>query len=93
VALRARREGGMIELAVSDTGVGIRKEDMPKLFCEFEQVGNSAEAKRGGTGLGLALTKRLIELHQGTIDVESALGVGSTFTVRLPTAVEELRSA
>ncbi len=93
VALRARPVGQMVELAVIDTGVGIRKEDLPKLFREFEQLGNSAESKRGGTGLGLALTKRLIELHHGSIEVESAVGLGSTFTVRLPTVAADERSA
>ncbi|HEY6877278.1 MAG TPA: hybrid sensor histidine kinase/response regulator [Polyangiales bacterium] len=93
VALRARPAGPMIELAVIDNGMGIRKEDLPKLFREFEQVGNDAAAKRGGTGLGLALTKRLIELHHGSIEVESAVGVGSTFTVRLPVGGDEARGA
>jgi signal transduction histidine kinase len=92
VALRARPDGRMIELAVIDNGVGIRTEDLPKLFREFEQLG-AAESRRGGTGLGLALTKRLIELHHGSIEVESTVGRGSTFTVRLPTDAEETASS
>ncbi|HEY6877182.1 MAG TPA: hybrid sensor histidine kinase/response regulator [Polyangiales bacterium] len=93
VALRARSAGPMVELAVIDNGMGIRSEDLPKLVREFEQVGNDTAAKRGGTGLGLALTKRLIELHHGSIEVESVLGVGSTFTVRLPVGGEDVSRA
>jgi signal transduction histidine kinase len=85
VALDARAAGQQLEIAVRDTGTGIRAEDMPRLFHEFEQVGDGSGAqKAGGTGLGLALTKRLVALHGGSIDVESEWGCGSTFTVRLP---------
>jgi signal transduction histidine kinase len=71
-----------LEIRVSDTGMGIRMEDLPRLFQAFERMANSAQGS--GTGLGLALTKQLVELHGGTIDVVSALGQGSTFIVRLP---------
>ena len=82
--MAARTDGEMVEIAVMDTGVGISAEDQQKLFREFTQVDGSLTRRHEGTGLGLALTKRLVELHGGTISVRSALGEGSTFTVRLP---------
>jgi signal transduction histidine kinase len=77
--------GGAIEVAVRDTGVGIAPEEQDAVFEEFRQVGGSA-AKHEGTGLGLALCRRFIELHGGTIRLESAVGQGSTFTFTLPLA-------
>jgi signal transduction histidine kinase len=75
---------GRFQLEVRDHGIGIRTEDLPRLFREFEQL-DSGEARRyGGTGLGLALTRRLVELQNGTITVESSPGAGSVFTVELP---------
>jgi signal transduction histidine kinase len=74
---------GAVEVSVSDTGVGIAPEDQEAVFEEFRQVGASA-AKQEGTGLGLALCRKFIELHGGTIRVTSAIGAGSTFTFRLP---------
>jgi signal transduction histidine kinase len=76
-------EDGAVEVSVSDTGVGIAPEDLEAVFEEFRQVGASA-AKQEGTGLGLALSRKFVELHGGTIRVESAIGAGSTFTFRLP---------
>ncbi len=81
VTLMARPAGVHVEIAVADTGIGIRAEDLPRLFTEFSQLGPN---RHEGTGLGLALTKRLVELHGGTIRVESASGRGSTFTLTLP---------
>jgi signal transduction histidine kinase len=70
---------------VKDTGVGIKAEDMPRLFQEFVQLEATASKRHEGTGLGLALTKRLVELHGGRIWAESeGEGKGSTFTVLLP---------
>ena len=74
---------GAVEVSVRDTGVGIALEDQEAVFEEFRQVGASA-AKQEGTGLGLALCRKFIELHGGTIWVTSAVGAGSTFTFRLP---------
>ncbi len=91
VALSARADGEMVEIAVADTGTGIGAEDQQKLFREFTQVDGSLSRRHEGTGLGLALTKRLVELHGGTIAVRSALGEGSTFTVRMPLASAESR--
>jgi GAF domain-containing protein len=80
----ARKADGKIEIAVRDTGIGIAPEDHAAVFEEFKQVGRDYTRKAEGTGLGLALTRRLVELHGGEIALESALGKGSTFTVRLP---------
>jgi signal transduction histidine kinase len=75
----------IIEVAVTDTGPGISSEDQKKLFRSFSRVGRESD-NREGTGLGLVITRRLVELHGGTIEVESESGKGSTFTVRLPRA-------
>jgi signal transduction histidine kinase len=75
-------------LSVRDSGSGIPTQDLPKLFGEFDMLDRGAGARRGyqGSGLGLFLTKKLVELHGGTIEVESTLGVGTTFNVGLPRA-------
>jgi signal transduction histidine kinase len=83
VAVRAHAEAQTLHIAIADTGVGIPAADQERIFGEFEQAGTS-EDRRGGTGLGLALAKRLVELHGGGIGLESAPGRGSTFTVVLP---------
>jgi signal transduction histidine kinase len=79
-----RKADGKIEIAVRDTGIGIAPEDHAAVFEEFKQVGRDYTRKAEGTGLGLALTKRLVELHGGDISLESEPGKGSTFTVKLP---------
>ena len=84
IVVRALSLDGGIEVAVSDTGVGISQEDQLVLFDEFKQVGRHYTNKHEGTGLGLALTKRFVELHGGTLRLESEPGVGSTFTFQLP---------
>jgi PAS domain S-box-containing protein len=71
-------------IKVSDTGIGIKKDDFPKLFHEFQQIDSGLARKYQGTGLGLALTKKIIEFHSGKVEVESEYGKGSTFTVILP---------
>ena len=75
---------GLVEISVSDTGVGIAPEDQEAVFEEFRQVGTS-EKKVEGTGLGLALCRKFVELHGGKIWVQSEVGRGSTFTFTLPT--------
>jgi len=79
VVLRARRLAGDLEVAVSDTGIGIPAEDRERIFEEFQQSG-----KREGSGLGLALSRSFVALHGGHLSVESEVGVGSTFTFTLP---------
>jgi signal transduction histidine kinase len=82
VTLAASAADGQVQISVHDTGVGISVEDQTRIFEEFYQVG--ASRTQEGTGLGLALTMRLVELHHGQLSVESEPGVGSTFTVTLP---------
>ena len=84
VAVRAARADGAVAVAVSDTGIGIAPEDQEAIFEEFRQVGTDYARKREGTGLGLALTRKFVELHGGQITVESEPGKGSTFTFTLP---------
>ncbi|MDP2156704.1 MAG: ATP-binding protein, partial [Nitrospirota bacterium] len=78
------QDGDFIEISVADTGIGIKTEDMPKLFKEFSQLESAYTKNFEGTGLGLALTKRLVELHGGSIRVESEFGKGSTFIFSIP---------
>lgn len=73
-----------LRLSVTDTGIGIKKEDYERIFNEFEQVDGSHSRKYEGSGLGLSLTKKLVEMHGGEITVQSVEGQGSTFTVILP---------
>jgi signal transduction histidine kinase/HAMP domain-containing protein len=84
VTLAAARANGAYEVSVKDTGIGIAAEDHDTIFEEFRQVGTDHAGKAEGTGLGLTLTRRLVELHGGTIRVASAAGAGSTFTFTLP---------
>jgi len=83
IEVTAHQLDSEIRIAVRDTGIGIAPEDQERIFEEFRQVGQGS-AKAEGTGLGLALTRKLVELHGGRIWVESELGVGSTFTFALP---------
>lgn len=84
VTLRVRREQQGAVFEVSDTGIGIPESAQPLLFEKFQQLENVRRREYQGTGLGLALTKQLIELHGGSIKVSSRVGVGSRFTVRIP---------
>ena len=84
VDVSAKMDTDKVEIAVKETGVGIAAEDHEAVFEEFKQVGRDYTRKAEGTGLGLALTKRFVELHGGEIHLESALGKGSTFTFTLP---------
>ncbi|KAF7771173.1 hypothetical protein PCIT_a4225 [Pseudoalteromonas citrea] len=84
VSLNISREHDLLTIKVSDTGIGIAEQDLTRLFQPFSQVSDSVKRKQQGVGLGLSITKKLIELMQGTIDCRSLLGVGTTFTVTLP---------
>jgi signal transduction histidine kinase len=84
VDVRAKLDTTQVEIAVKDTGIGIAADDQQAVFEEFKQVGKDYTRKAEGTGLGLALTKRFVELHGGEIRLESAPGKGSTFTFTLP---------
>ncbi|MEW6307051.1 MAG: PAS domain S-box protein [Verrucomicrobiota bacterium] len=84
VSVQARRDDGRLEVQVRDTGIGIRHEDIGRLFTEFEQLESGTARRFEGTGLGLALTKKIIEFQGGHITVHSELGKGSVFTVVLP---------
>jgi len=83
IEVGAVAKDGFVEVSVSDTGVGIAPDDHEAVFDEFRQVG-TAEKKAGGTGLGLTLSRKFIELHGGRIWVQSQVGVGSTFTFTIP---------
>ena len=83
VAVSAGVEAGQIVVSIADTGVGISPDDVPFVFDAFYR-GNAGPDAEAGTGLGLALTRRIIEAHHGVISVESEIGKGTTFTVRLP---------
>jgi signal transduction histidine kinase len=84
IGVRAMRAAGAVEVAVSDTGIGISPEDQGAIFEEFRQVGGDSVRKREGTGLGLTLARKFVELHGGRIWVKSEVGKGSTFTFTLP---------
>src|SRR5207237_10156973 len=91
IEIRVAREGEQVRVAVEDTGIGIAPEDQTRIFEEFRQVGR--ERSREGTGLGLTLTKRFVELHGGRISVESTPGKGSTFSLTLPLRVPGVAGA
>src|SRR5262249_38635397 len=80
IGINARQADGSVEISVSDTGIGISPEDQANIFEEFRQVGGDYAHKTEGTGLGLTLAKKFVELHGGKIWVESEVGKGSTFS-------------
>jgi signal transduction histidine kinase/HAMP domain-containing protein len=86
IAVTAQRSGGDVRVAVSDTGIGMAPEDIPKALEPFSQVDNSLSRKYGGTGLGLPLSKLYVEGHGGTLSIESARGHGTTVSFALPAA-------
>ncbi len=87
VEVALREIGGQVELSVNDSGQGIKPEFLPFVFDRFRQADASTTRRHGGLGLGLSIVKSLVELHGGTVDVQSpGEGQGSTFLVRLPSA-------
>jgi GAF domain-containing protein/anti-sigma regulatory factor (Ser/Thr protein kinase) len=93
VEIRAAVERGQFALSVRDTGPGIPDADQERIFGEFQQIDNSNTRKKGGTGLSLAISKRMVDMQGGTISVESVLGRGSIFRVVLPVHVDEVMEA
>lgn len=89
VRAHGRKNKDMLEISISDTGVGIPEDKKEAIFQSFEQVDASAGRMHGGAGLGLAITKQLVELHGGKIWVESAEGQGTTFTFTLPVSEKQ----
>ena len=90
IAAHQGQENGRdwITLSVADTGIGMTAEQLGKLFQEFSQASSATASKYGGTGLGLAISKRFCQMMGGDITVESEVGRGSTFTIRLPRIVD-----
>ncbi len=84
VSVGLRTEGGARILTVADSGIGIRQQDLPRIFERFYRVDTARSRETGGTGLGLSIVRHAVERHSGTVQVESALGEGTTFRVTLP---------
>ena len=84
VTVTVRQDKSDVLIAVQDTGIGIAKEDIPQTFSRFWRSDVSRERVSGGLGVGLSLTKEIVDKHNGTILVESELGKGTTFTLRIP---------
>ncbi|MBF0239715.1 MAG: response regulator [SAR324 cluster bacterium] len=92
IKINALEEQGMIRVLVRDTGIGISTENKSHIFEAFEQGDGTTARVYGGTGLGLSITKKLVELHGGNIEVESSVGMGSTFSITLPISQTQTRS-
>jgi len=88
VNVTVQEKHSYIEIKISDTGIGIAKEVLPFVFDEFYQVKNSETRTASGTGLGLSIAKKIVEIHSGSITVESSIGKGSSFIVSLPKSTE-----
>ena len=86
ISLEARFEKENVEILVCDNGIGISREELPRIFERFFSNPQSRDAERGSSGVGLALTKELVRLHNGTIDVESQVNLGTTFRLSFPTS-------
>lgn len=91
ITLRAWAEPERIWIAVEDTGQGIKPEDLPHVFERFWRSDRSRDRHSGGTGIGLAISRRLVELHKGTIEAESEVDKGSTFRFSLPIVAEKAK--
>jgi PAS domain S-box-containing protein len=90
VALSMERQGENLFVSIKDSGIGIREEDIPQVFEQFRQIGGMALRKAGGTGLGMPITKKLVEMHGGKIWLESTFGSGTTFYFTIPLTKPEV---
>jgi signal transduction histidine kinase len=94
VSIKTRRlDTHHFEVQIHDTGIGIKTEDIDRLFTEFEQLDSGTARRFEGTGLGLALTKKIVEFQGGRISLESHPGKGSVFTVVLPVVTRDGKAA
>lgn len=84
ISIEVTRDADALKIAVSDTGQGIPARHLPKIFERFYRVDATRSEETGGTGLGLAIVHKIVTMHQGTIEVSSVVGEGTTFTIRLP---------
>lgn len=91
IVIKVRELKNRIAFSVKDTGVGIEKTDIDKLFRKFTRINNSLSSKAGGTGIGLYLLKQIVELHGGTVTVKSDHGKGTTFTVTLKASTADIQ--
>jgi signal transduction histidine kinase len=91
VEVHVKAVNGEFNIMVRDTGPGIAAEDQAKIFEQFQQVDNTSTRKKGGTGLGLSISRQLVGMHGGHIDLDSTLGVGSTFNIVVPVRVHQQR--
>jgi len=90
IAVRLREAGGQVELSVQDTGVGIPREELPRLFERFHRIAGQKSRSYEGSGIGLALVQELVKLHGGDIRAESEVGRGTRLTIRVPFGTEHL---
>ena len=90
IAVRIRDAGAGVEMAVSDTGIGIPPDELPRMFERFHRVENARGRSHEGSGIGLALVSELVKLHGGSISVHSALGTGTIFSIRIPKGTAHL---
>lgn len=93
VEITARQNGAMLEVSIHDTGIGIPADKFDRIFESFEQADGSTARQYGGTGIGLAITRKMVELHKGTIAVQSTVGKGSVFTFSIPVSGEPAAAA
>jgi len=87
IRVSLRKDDRRLVIEVADTGIGIPKEHLPRIFERFYVVDKSRSRRVGGTGLGLAIVKHIVLLHNGSVDVESTPGEGTKFTVSLPSVI------
>ena len=93
IRVTLRRDGNQVALSISDTGIGISEDEIPRLFERFHRIEGAGGRTHEGSGIGLALVQELTKLHQGSINVISTIGQGTTFTVRLPFGTDHLPPA